>query len=271
MLPTLVELNNGTVMPSLGAGTWRVPPHLAREATLAAIDIGYRLIDTSLAYGNERQVGEAVRICGVPREQLHVTTKLESQHYPRNRVVQGFQRSFANLDIGYIDLYLVHWPAAANRTETWKGMEDLLGDGRCRAIGVSNYEVAHLEEVLEKSQVVPAVNQVEIYPSALPQELISFCREHRIQVQSYSPLDQGKRLRDRVVRGIAEKHGRTPAQVILRWHLQHGLVPLPRSVKRAHLEGNYAVYDFSLNEDDMAALDEPGRPFNLPWNPADVE
>jgi diketogulonate reductase-like aldo/keto reductase len=256
-------LNAGTSMPRIGFGTWQIPPSATRQAVLWALQAGYRLIDTSLNYANEREVGQAVRDSGIPREEIFVTTKLEAEDHGVGGAVRGFRRSATNLDIGHIDLYLVHWPGSGHRIETWLAMEEVLAGGRCRAVGVSNYGIHHLEEVLEHGSVVPAVNQIEVHPFLYPKRLIEFCAAHGIQVESYSPLMQAFRLTDRAITRIAVRHSRTPAQVVLRWHLQHDLIPIPRSVRHTHIEENLAVFDFSLDADDMTALDalDEGRRF----------
>lgn len=266
----MVTLNNGVQMPNIGFGTWQVPARKAREAVLWALEAGYRSIDTSLDYGNEREVGQAVRDSGLEREEVFVTTKLEGEDHGSGKALQGFRRSLANLDIGYIDLYLIHWPGSGLRIETWKAMEEVLGQGTCRAIGVSNYMVGHLEEVLEHGRAVPAVNQVELHPFLHPRKLVEFCEANGIQMESYSPLTKGLHLFDPVIVRVAQRHGRTPAQVVLRWHLQHDFIPIPRSVSRDHIEENIAVFDFSLSGEDMKELDSLDRGLHLDWDPTDV-
>jgi diketogulonate reductase-like aldo/keto reductase len=254
-----VILNNGTKMPNFGFGTWQIPARQTPGAVLWALQVGYRLIDTSLIYWNEPEVGQAVRNSGLPREEVFVTTKLEAEYQSRDRVVKGFQRSLGNLDVGYIDLYIVHWPVRGLTIESWKAMEDLLESGKCRAIGVSNYAVRHLEEVLEHGRVVPAVNQIEVHPFEQPREVINFCREHGIQVESYTPLGQAENLSHPAITAVATRHQRTPAQVVLRWHVQHGYIPIPRSANRDHIAENFQVWDFSLNHEEMAELDSLDR------------
>jgi len=271
MLPNLVTLNNGVQMPSLGFGTWQVPARRARETVLWALQAGYRLIDTSLDYGNEREVGQAIRDSGLDREEIFVTTKLEGEYHGAGKVLPGFRRSLANLDLGHVDLYLIHWPGHGQRIETWSAIEDLLGLGTCRAIGVSNYMVRHLEEVLEHGRVVPTVNQVEIHPFLRPRELANFCAANDIQIESYSPLSKALHLFDPVIVRVAHRHGRTPAQVVLRWHLQHDFIPIPRSVSREHIEENIAVFDFTLSDADMKELDSLDRALHLDWDPTDVK
>lgn len=266
----MVTLNNGVQMPNIGFGTWQVPAEKAREAVLWALQAGYRLIDTSLDYWNEREVGQAVRDSGLQREEVFVTTKLEGGDHGHDRTPQGLRRSLANLDISYVDLYLIHWPGSGLRIETWKAMEDLLEQGRCRAIGVSNYMIHHLEEVLEHGRVVPAVNQVELHPFLYPRKLAEFCSINGIQMESYSPLTKARRLFHPVIVRVAERHGRTPAQVVLRWHLQHDFIPIPRSVRREHIEENIAIFDFSLSDRDMEELDSLDQGLHLDWDPTDV-
>ncbi len=270
MLPDMVTLNSGVQMPNIGFGTWQVPARKAREAVLWALQAGYRLIDTSLDYGNEREVGQAVRDSGLDRDEVFVTTKLESEDFGPGKALHGFRRSLANLDIGYVDLYLIHWPGDRQRTETWKAMEEVLTQGACRAIGVSNYMIRHLEEVLEHGRVVPAVNQVELHPFLHPRELVEFCGARGIQIESYSPLTKSRHLFDPVIVRVAQRHGRTPAQVVLRWHLQHDFIPIPRSVSRDHIEENLAVFDFSLSDAEMEELDSLDRGLHIDWDPTDV-
>ena len=270
MLPDMVTLNTGVQIPNIGFGTWQVPARKAREAVLWALRAGYRLIDTSLDYGNEREVGQAVRDSGLDREEVFVTTKLEGEDYGPGGALRGFRHSIANLDIGYVDLYLVHWPDDRQRTETWKAMEEVLEQGKCRAIGVSNYMIHHLEELLEHGRIVPAVNQVELHPFLHPRDLATFCKAHGIQIESYSPLTKSRHLSDPVIERVAQRHGRTPAQVVLRWHLQHDFIPIPRSVSPDHIEENFAVFDFSLTNEDMEELDSLDRGLHVDWDPTDI-
>jgi diketogulonate reductase-like aldo/keto reductase len=254
-----VALNNGVRMPNIGFGTWQIPSRQTSGAVLWALQTGYRLIDTSLVYWNEPEVGQAIRDSGLQREEVFVTTKLEAEYQGKERTIKGFQRSLRNLGTGYIDLYLIHWPVRGLGIETWRAMEDLLESGVCRAIGVSNYAVAHLQDILEHGRIVPAVNQIELHPTEYPREVVGFCREHGIQVESYSPLGQGEHLSDAVIAGVAERHGRTPAQIMLRWHLQHGFIPIPRSTNREHIAENFRVRDFSLSNEEMDQLDALDR------------
>ncbi len=254
-----ITLNNGIKMPNIGFGTWQIPARQTPGAVLWALQTGYRLVDTSLVYWNEPEVGQAIRDSGLEREEIFVATKLEAEYQGGERAVKGFLRSLDNLDIGYIDLYLIHWPVRGLGVETWKAMEDLLESGKCRAIGVSNYAVAHLQEVLEHGRVVPAVNQIEVHPFEYPQEVITFCQNNNIQVESYTPLGQGENLSNPVITRAAERHERTPAQVVLRWHLQHGFIPIPRSVNRDHIADNFQVFDFVLSDEEMEDLDALDR------------
>jgi diketogulonate reductase-like aldo/keto reductase len=216
-------------------------------------------VDTSLNYWNEPEVGQAVRDSGLDREKVFVTSKLEGEYQGRDRTVEGFLRSLGNLGIGYVDLYLVHWPVRGLGIETWKAMEDLLESGRCRAIGVSNYEVTHLEELLKHGRIVPAINQIELHPFHYARDVVTFCQDHGIQVESYSPLGQGEDLSDPVIARVAQAHGRTPAQVVLRWHLQHRFIPIPRSADRVHIAENFQVFDFALSGKEMQELDALDR------------
>lgn len=270
MAASTVALNNGVQMPVIGLGTWRVPAGAARQAVLWALGAGYRMVDTSLNYWNERQVGAGVRDSRIPRKEIFVSTKLEHEDHGYENAFWGFEKSLRNLDIGYVDLYLIHWPRADLRRETWKAMEELLEGDRCRAIGVSNYTVRHLDELLEYARVVPAVNQVEIHPFLYPHDLVTFCAENGIRLQSYSPLTQGARLTHPVITQVARKHERTPAQIVLRWHLQHDFVPLPRSASREHIVENLGAFEFSLDDEDMALLDSLNEELHLSWDPTEA-
>ena len=249
-------LNDGAQMPVLGLGVWQARPgRETTDAAAAALREGYRLIDTAKLYENEAEVGEAVRRSGLPRAEVFVTTKLWNSDHGRAKAERAFSRSLEALGLEYVDLYLIHWPTSDLRLETWKTLEGLASTERCRSIGVSNFSVAHLEELLARTSVVPAVNQVEIHPYSCPIELVEFCRNHRIQVEAYSPLGRGRDLEDPVIQELAARHARTPAQVVLRWGLQHGWVVIPKSVQPHRIRENAAVFDFELSAPEMQQVD----------------
>jgi len=262
--PTVL-LNNKVEMPQLGFGVFLVPPDEVVEPVRSALDAGYRLIDTATLYGNEEGVGRAIRESGVPRDELFITTKVWNTDQGYDSTLRAFDHSQSLLGIDVVDLYLIHWPAPKRDryVETWKALERLYDDGRVRAIGVSNFTVAHLSRLLDETDVVPAVNQIELHPGFPQNELRDFQDEHDIVTESWSPLGRGHGLLDQPsVAAIAARHGRTPAQVVLRWHLQLGLVVIPKSVRAERIRENFAVFDFSLDAaemDTLSALTEPAR------------
>jgi len=220
-----------------------------------ALELGYRLIDTASAYGNETDVGAAVEVSGVPREELFITTKAWIDEQGKDATVEACRRSLARLGLDYLDLYLIHWPAPGVWPQAWEAMLGLLQSGECRAIGVSNFGIHHLEELLARSPVVPAVNQVEFNPFFYRKDLLDYCREKGIRLESYGPLTRGAKLHDPRVAAIADAHGKRPAQVLLRWAIQHGVVPIPKSVHAARIRENSEVFDFELAPEEMGVLD----------------
>jgi len=262
-IDTKVELNNGVAMPLFGLGTWNATGSLGRKAVAWALESGYRLVDTASAYGNEREVGEAVRTSGLQREEVFVTTKLRPSETGPGTALRAFEASRRRLGLDHVDLYLIHWPGddRDSRLGAWRDLEKLLGDGRCRAIGVSNYEVSHLREILEAGLTVPAVNQVEFSPFGQRREVHDFGRSHGIRLEGYSPLTRGERLDDDTVQAVARSHGRSAAQVLLRWAVQKEVITIPKSNHRERIVENAAVFDFELSAEDMAVLDglEGGR------------
>ena len=263
-----VRLHNGVEIPRLGLGVWQIRSGgPTRRAVSAALESGYRHIDTARMYGNERDVGRAARESGILRQRIFVTTKLRNEDHGYDRAMRAFERSVEALGVGYVDLYLIHWPVQGRRRESWKALVTLLEDGRCRAIGVSNYTVRHLEELMESSPVVPLVNQVEFSPFLYQQELLEFCRAHRIQLEAYSPLTHGHRLRDPVLCDIAADHGKSAAQVLIRWGLAHGLVVIPKSSRPERIRENADVFDFALSGDQIKALDRLHDGYRTCWDP----
>ncbi|MBN6037228.1 aldo/keto reductase [Amycolatopsis sp. 195334CR] len=255
-IPT-VTLNNGVVMPQLGYGVFQVPDAETAAAVTSALEAGYRSIDTATVYGNERGVGQALADSGIAREDLFVTTKLWNSDQGYDQALRAFDASAERLGLDYLDLYLIHWPTPERGlyTETWRALEKLHADGRVRAIGVSNFQPSHLDELARTSSVVPAVNQVEVHPYLQQAEVREYDEKHGIATEAWSPLAKGgDLLADPVVRELASKHDRTPAQVVLRWHLQLGNVVIPKSVTPARIRENLAVFDFALADEDLSAL-----------------
>lgn len=249
-------LNNGVAMPWLGLGVFQSSEGTEVEQAVAiALDVGYRSIDTAAVYGNERGVGAAMRTSGVSRDQIFLTTKLWNDDQRASRQMAAFEDSLDRLGTDYVDLYLVHWPVKNRIAETWQVMEQIQASGRARAIGVSNFMIHHLEELLAGGGAVPAVNQVEFHPRLIQADLVNFCRSRGIQYESWSPLMQGAMLNSPVVQSLAQQHGHTPAQIILRWNLEHKVVAIPKSVRRSRIEENAGIFDFALSADDVRALD----------------
>ncbi|UED83927.1 aldo/keto reductase [Streptomyces profundus] len=265
----VLQLNNGVGMPALGLGVYQSPPEQTVPAVEAALREGYRLIDTAAAYGNETEVGEGLRRSDVVREEVFVTTKLWLTDYGYDEALRAFDRSLAKLALDYVDLYLLHWPVPSAFDTTvaaYEAAQKLLADGRVRAIGVCNSGTEDLTRLMERTEIVPAVNQVELHPLFIQRELREFDARFGIVTQSWSPIggvnrygggaDQGTDpLRSPTVVDIAEKYGKTPAQVLLRWHLEHGLSAIPKSVKEHRVKENFDVFDFALTDDEVAAVD----------------
>lgn len=267
-LQSTTTLANGVEIPWLGLGTYLAEGSEAYEAVGTALDVGYRHVDTAALYGNEREVGRAVRDSGVPREEVFVTTKLWNGDHGLQQAADAFHRSRDRLDLGPIDLYLIHWPVPELRGDSWRALEQVYEQGLVRAIGVSNYMPWHLRELLDHCEVPPTVNQVEFSPFLLQQDLLQTCRERDIQLQAYSPLTKGKRLDDPRLLAIAEQVGRSPAQVLIRWCLQRGLVVLAKSSTPAHIRDNADVFDWELSAEEMADLDALDEGLRTSWDPS---
>ena len=250
------RLDNGVEMPWLGLGVFKMDDgQEVEQAVGCALEIGYRSIDTASIYGNERGVGKAIRASGIPREDIFLTTKVWNEDQRRKRTLAAFEESLERLGTEYVDLYLIHWPVAGCYVETWRAMEKIYQSGRAKAIGVSNFLVHHLDDLLGNCQVVPSVNQVEFHPLLVQPALLGFCQTHKIQVEAWSPLMRGQIVTEQAVQEMAANHRRTPAQIILRWDLQHEVVTIPKSTNPARIAENMQVFDFELSEADMKALD----------------
>ncbi|WP_306856038.1 aldo/keto reductase [Amycolatopsis roodepoortensis] len=255
-IPT-VKLNNGVEMPQLGFGVFQVPDEETTAAVKAALDAGYRSIDTAAVYGNEAGVGKALAEAGIPRDELFITTKLWNSEQGYDATLKAFDVSMAKLGLEKLDLYLIHWPTPERDLyrDTWKAFEKLYADGRVRAIGVSNFQPAHLERLLDAGSVTPAVNQVEVHPYLQQAAVREFDAKHGIATEAWSPLAKGGTLLgEDAITALAAKHGRTPAQIVLRWHLQLGNVVIPKSVTPSRIKENLDVFGFTLSEEDIAAL-----------------
>lgn len=252
-----VKLNNDVLIPQLGLGVYKA--HEGREVqdtVRIALEAGYRSIDTAALYGNEHGVGLALKNSDVPRDEVFITTKVWNADQGYDSTLKAFEVSMHRLGVDHVDLYLVHWPVARRFKKTWQALERLYDQKVVRAIGVSNFQTHHLDELLADANVVPAVNQVELHPRLAQIELRSYCADKGIAVESWSPLMHGGEvLRDPVVLKLAEQHGKTPAQIVLRWHIQHGLITIPKSVTPERIGENINIFDFELSADDMQALD----------------
>ena len=267
---TTLELNSGARIPQVGLGVWQTPSGaVTRQAIAAALDVGYRHVDTARIYGNEADVGAAVRDSGVARDQVFVTTKLWNADQGYDPALRAFDASLKRLGLEYVDLYLLHWPVAGQRLDSWRALERIHADGRARSIGVSNFLAPHLEELLGAAKHVPAVNQIEVTPFLQRREARALCARHGIVVEAYSPLTHGRRLDHPVVNAVARLVGRSVAQVLLRWGLQRGLVVLPKSTKPARIAENGALFDFVLDDRAMTALDALEEGLVTGWDPAD--
>ncbi len=270
-IASTVELNNGVKMPRFGLGTYRLSPGKETyDAVRTALDVGYRLIDTASYYANEKDVGRAIRDSGLDRDEVFVTTKLYNHDQGYSEALKAFEASQRRIDVGTIDLFLIHWPVLALRQRSWKALETLLREGRCRSIGVSNYTVAHLMELGSYAEYVPAVNQVELSPYLQQTELVDACRSMGVQVESYSPLARGKRFGHQGLRDIAEAHGRSPAQVMLRWGLQRGHVIIPKAASSEHIVENAGIFDFTLSDEEMEEMNGFESGLRVSWDPTGV-
>ncbi|QAY69369.1 aldo/keto reductase [Xylanimonas protaetiae] len=252
-----VTLNNGVQIPQLGYGTYKLPPAETRDLVLRAFDAGYRHVDTAQMYRNEREVGLAVAASGLPRDEVFVTTKLNNAFHAHDDALAAFDRSLTELGLDFVDLFLIHWPlpAVGLYTQAWGALEEIYASGRARAIGVSNFQPSHLARVLETGTVVPAVNQVEVHPYLRQDEVRAFDAAHGIVTEAWSPLGRGTVLADPVVAVVASRHGVTPAQVVLRWHVQRGDVVFPKSATPSRIAQNADIFGFALDDDDMVAID----------------
>jgi 2,5-diketo-D-gluconate reductase A len=251
-----VTLNNGVLIPQLGFGVFKIDPSETKRATLAALEVGYRHVDTAQMYGNEREVGEAVRESGLDREDVFVTSKLNNPFHAPDDAMHAFDGTLKALDLDYVDLFLIHWPLphVGDFVETWEALEQMAASGKVRAIGVSNFHPYHLQRILDEADVVPAANQIEVHPYLTQDDVRAFGAEHGIVTEAWAPLARGAVADDPAIKSIAERVDRTPAQVTLRWHIQRGDVVFPKSVTPSRIRENFEIFDFALADDDMAAI-----------------
>lgn len=265
---TNVPLRTGSAIPQVGLGVWQASPEDCRSAVAAALRLGYRHIDTARIYGNEADVGAAIRDSGIPREHVFITTKLWNDDQGYDAALRAFDASAKRLGVEYIDLYLIHWPVPGKRLDSWRALEKLRADKRARTIGVSNFLVHHLEELFGAANEKPAVNQIELTPFLQRRDTVDLCKREKIVVEAYSPLTRGKRLGHPVIEAIADELGRSPAQVLLRWNIEHGNVVLPKSVRPERIAENGALFDFQLSPEQLARLDALEENLATGWDPA---
>jgi 2,5-diketo-D-gluconate reductase A len=253
-----IELNTGALIPQLGFGVFQIPPKETAEAVKTALDIGYRHIDTAEMYGNEKEVGQGVRDAGLDRADVYITSKLNNGFHEPDDARRAFDGTLSALETDYVDLFLIHWPLPTlydgDFVSTWNVLEEFAADGRARSIGVSNFQVEHLERLAKESTIVPAANQIEAHPYFTNDAVRAYGNEHGIATEAWSPIAQGKVLGDPVIKQIADAIGKSPAQVVLRWHIQRGDIVFPKSVTLERIKENFALFDFELDGSDMDAI-----------------
>lgn len=258
-----IDLNDGNSIPQLGFGVFQIDPGETAEAVQRALGVGYRHIDTAEMYGNEAGVGEGIRTSEVDRENVWITSKLNNGQHEPGDARSAFDSTLSELGTDYVDLFLIHWPLPTlyegDYVSTWKVLEEFKSDGRARSIGVSNFQVDHLRRLDAEADVTPAVNQIELHPYFANSSVAAHCREHGVEIEAWSPIAQGGVLDDETITALAERIDRSPAQVVLRWHIQHGNIVFPKSVTTARIEENFALFDFELSAEDMSSIDALDR------------
>jgi len=255
-MPEQLKLNDGSTIPQIGLGVWQVDPDITAKVVRWGIEAGYRLIDTAEGYRNEEGVGEAIRAAGVPRSELFITSKLRNGGHQRDAALRSFDDTMQKLGIDGIDLFLIHWPVPSQDkyVEAWKTLVELQEGGRIKSVGVSNFNQDHLERIIGETGVTPVVNQIELHPRFQQRDKREFHAKHDIKIESWSPLGSGRLLADPTLEKIASKHGKSVAQIIIRWHLQEGLVVIPKSIHQERIAGNFDVFDFELDAEDMQTI-----------------
>ncbi|HQF43598.1 MAG TPA: aldo/keto reductase [Ignavibacteriaceae bacterium] len=267
-----IKMNNGVEIPQLGLGVYLTKSGSeCINAVTWALEAGYRHIDTAKFYKNEKDVGEAVRNSGIKREEIFVTTKLWNEDHGYESALRAFDKSLKELNIDYIDCYLIHWPVQEKRKDSWKALEKIYESGYCKSIGVSNYMIPHLEELFTYANVIPVMNQVEFNPFNYQNDLLDFCNKNKIILEAYAPLTRSKRINDKTLLPISQKHKKSNAQVLIRWAIQHELVVIPKSVHKERIIENANVFDFTLDESDMKILDNMNDGFRSSWDPTKID
>ncbi|RWM12335.1 MAG: aldo/keto reductase [Mesorhizobium sp.] len=255
-MPEQLELNDGSTIPQIGLGVWQVDPAITAKVVRWGIEAGYRLIDTAEGYRNEEGVGDAIRAAGVPRNELFITSKLRNGAHQRDAALRAFDDTMQKLGIDRIDLFLIHWPVPSQNkyVEAWQTLVELQKAGRIKSVGVSNFNQDHLERIIGETGVTPVVNQIELHPRFQQRDKRDFHKKHNIHIESWSPLGSGRLLSDPTLEKLAKKHGKSVAQVTIRWHLQEGLIVIPKSIHQERIAGNFDVFDFELDADDMQTI-----------------
>lgn len=270
-LQDTVTLNNDVEMPGFGLGVFKVEEGTDTVATVKiGLNLGYRLIDTAAMYENETGVGQAIQESGVPREEIFITSKVRNEDHGYENTLKAFDETLRKLGTDYLDLYLIHWPIPGKYKDTWRAIEKIYEDGRVRAIGVSNFHVHHLKELLKDAKIVPAVNQIEYHPHLTQEDLLLFCKENGIQMQAWSPLKRGQIVDVPEIKEIADKYGKTAAQIVLRWDIQNGVLTIPKSIKKNRLQENAAIFDFELTVEEMQKLNGLNKNDRAGSNPDDL-
>ena len=263
-------LNNGIQMPLLGLGVYDMYNEEAEAAIEHALRTGYRLIDTATLYRNEKEVGNAIKKSGINRQEIFLTTKVANNEQGYDSTLKAFDKSLKLLQQDYVDLYLVHWPVKEKRKDTWKALEKLYTDKRVKAIGVANYLIPFLYELETYANITPALNQIEFTPWLFAKDVLAFCKEKSIQLQSYSPITRGKKFGDERLQQLCKKYDKTPAQIILRWNIEHAVSTIPKSANPLRIEENFNIFDFSLSKEDVALIDSFNENFRICENPMDM-
>lgn len=257
-LQDTIKLNNGVEMPAMGLGVFQVENDTTPEIVKNAIELGYRSIDTAAIYGNEAGVGEGIKLAlastGLNREDLFITSKVWNAGLNYEETVLAYEKSLEKLGLYYLDLYLIHWPGQNKFAESWTALEDLYLEGKIRAIGVCNFNISHLQDLLKTARVTPVINQVEFHPRLQQQSLRAFCTEHNIQLEAWAPLMQGGLLEDPTIANIAKKYGKSNSQVIIRWDIENGVITIPKSVRKERMAQNADIFDFSLTDEEMQII-----------------
>ena len=257
------KMNNGIAIPAIGFGTWQTPDgDIAIQSVEQAIKVGYRHIDTAAIYGNEQSIGSGIKKSGSNRKVLFITSKVWNTERGYDKTLRAFDKTIKDLQLDYLDLYLIHWPATANQfenwerlnTETWKAMEKIYNTGKVHAIGVSNFQPHHLEALLNSATIVPAINQIEFHPGFMQEKCVKYCKEHNILVEAWSPLGTGRMLSNNLLKTIADKYQKSVAQLCIRWILQNGVLPLPKSISPDRIKENFEIFDFEISKEDMQTI-----------------